>query len=107
MHKKSIEAAEKMKDDEDICDVISPASHEESPSRDREEIRSESIATLRAKAQQHSEKIRKAIHLSDSDSSNSESTAKEILQKYASRFEHPSQKQLANTDKDSEITKDQ
>ncbi len=46
MHKKSIEAAEKLKDDD-----------MNEPKRDKDEMRSESIAALRAKAQEHSAKV--------------------------------------------------
>ena len=49
MHKKSIEAAKKMKEEE-TTDTTENG-------RDREDIRSESIAALRAKAQQHSVKM--------------------------------------------------
>ena len=49
MHKKSIEAAKKMKEEE--------SSDSNENKRDREDIRSESIAVLRAKAQQHSVKM--------------------------------------------------
>ena len=56
MHKKSIEAAEKLKED-DIPDL----KKDSSPSKGKEVLRSESIATLRAKAQQHSAKVMEAL----------------------------------------------
>ncbi|KAJ8309279.1 hypothetical protein KUTeg_014153 [Tegillarca granosa] len=51
MHKKSMEAAEKLKSDDEDTDI------DPSELRDKEEIRSESIASLRAKAQEHSAKF--------------------------------------------------
>ena len=59
MHKKSIEAAKKMKEEE--------SSDSNENKRDRENIRSESIAVLRAKAQQHSVKILEVLQRGDSD----------------------------------------
>ena len=56
MHKKSIEAAEKLKEEE---------SPEKEGTKEREEIRSESIAQLRAKAQEHSAKMREALGVTD------------------------------------------
>ena len=53
MHKKSIEAAKKMKDDDFPV--------KEGKGRDRDELRTESINILRAKAQEHSAKIIEAI----------------------------------------------
>ena len=53
MHKKSLEAAHKLTEDDDQQSTGN--------SRDRNEIRSESIATLRAKAQEHSAKVMEAL----------------------------------------------
>ncbi len=63
MHKKSIEAAQKFKDEEDTIDIVTSRSPSEvdgtgNMSLDKEEFRSESIASLRAKAQTYSAKIR-------------------------------------------------
>lgn len=70
MHKKSIEAAKKMKEEE--------TSDSNENKRDREDIRSESIAVLRAKAQQHSVKMLEVLqkgenggHGNSSDGTNS------------------------------------
>ncbi|KAL5008073.1 hypothetical protein ScPMuIL_013654 [Solemya velum] len=81
MHKKSIEAAEKLKevDDSDSSEThMKPDSGKDV--RDKEELRSESIATLRAKAQEHSAKIIKDI--TDTPDSNCGLS-------YKSRFEEP------------------
>lgn len=51
-----MEAALKMKEVDD-CSM-----DDETKPRDREEFRSESIATLRAKAQEHSAKVLTALH---------------------------------------------
>ena len=59
MHKKSIEAAKKMKEEE--------TSDSNENKRDRENIRSESIAVLRAKAQQHSVKMLEVLQRDDND----------------------------------------
>jgi hypothetical protein len=56
MHKKSIEAAHKLTED----DGPEPKK-ESSPSKGTEVLRSESIATLRAKAQEHSAKVMEAL----------------------------------------------
>ena len=53
MHKKSIEAAEKLKAEDDVSD--------ENDNRDKDEFRTESIASLRAKAQVHSAKVMEAL----------------------------------------------
>ena len=53
MHKKSIEAAKKLKEEDFPL--------KEGKSRDRDELRTESINILRAKAQEHSAKIIEAI----------------------------------------------
>ena len=69
MHKKSIEAAKKMKEEE--------TTDSNENERDREDIRSESIAALRAKAQQHSVKMLEVLqngenggHVKSSDETN-------------------------------------
>ena len=75
MHKKSIEAAEKLKEEDDENDVditqdgtTNPGSVLTSsggnPAQDvnKEELRSESIAQLRAKAQSYQAKIREAVN---------------------------------------------
>ncbi|XP_061191771.1 visual system homeobox 2-like [Saccostrea echinata] len=79
MHKKSIEAAEKLKNVDEIrSDTSSP------DIRDRDERRSESIATLRARAQEHNAKIGTELcDNSDSDSEDGSSSP------YHSRFEEP------------------
>ena len=79
MHKKSIEAAHKLNEDDDDdksldglqgdekdaqSSATSPGSA--APPLDKEELRSESIAQLRAKAQSYSAKMREAISLSSS-----------------------------------------
>ncbi|GAB1609871.1 visual system homeobox 2-like [Argonauta hians] len=63
MHKKSLEAAEKLKDVDDISDDNKNESSNGSsqPTRDKEELRSESIAVLRAKAQEHSARLKRDI----------------------------------------------
>lgn len=55
MHKKSIEASKKMREEEGSVD------ESDTNNRVKEEIRSESIAALRAKAQQHSAKLLECI----------------------------------------------
>lgn len=55
MHKKSIEAANKMKEEES-------SDSEKKPDSD---VRTESIAALRAKAQQHSSKMLEVLQKSD------------------------------------------
>ncbi len=84
MHKKSIEAAEKLKEEDDLdpdlikdgstsCNsvgatttvsgVTSPGSVGNPPTLvNKEELRSESIASLRAKAQSYQAKIQEAVH---------------------------------------------
>lgn len=54
MHKKSIEASQKLQEEDEDP-------NEAKDGKDKEEIRSESIATLRAKAQQHSAKVMEAL----------------------------------------------
>lgn len=72
MHKKSIEAADKLKDEPGIDDLnntenipltkIPATSHpEEVLTKDKEEFRSESIAALRAKAVSYSAQLRDAM----------------------------------------------
>ena len=70
MHKKSIEAAKKMKEEE--------TTDSNENKRDQEDIRSESIAALRAKAQQHSVKMLEVLqkgenggHVKSSEEANS------------------------------------
>lgn len=79
MHKKSIEAAEKFNSVDDVrSDTSSP------DLRIRDERRSESIATLRARAQEHNAKIGSDLcDKSDSDSDDGNSIP------YHSRFEEP------------------
>ena len=79
MHKKSIEAADKLKNEPGIDEMLheplkddyrvsmhaedSPDNNNTLPAvRDREELRSESIASLRAKAQTYSAQLRDAVH---------------------------------------------
>ena len=57
MHKKSLEAAEKLKEEEDASLSDSGSTH----CVDKEEFRSESIASLRAKAQSYSARIQEEI----------------------------------------------
>lgn len=87
MHKKSIEAAEKFKSvDETRSDTSSP------DMRNRDERRSESIATLRARAQEHNAKFGSELcDKSDTESEDGNSSS------YNSRFEDPeSDKTLGN-----------
>ena len=68
MHKKSIEAAHKLNEDDEMDEEIDPdgsAPHVTREKPDKEELRSESIATLRAKALEHSAKMREAINSAD------------------------------------------
>ena len=55
MHKKSIEASQKMKDEGDDEPIPSDCKH-------KDELRSESIAALRAKAQEHSARMLSALN---------------------------------------------
>ncbi len=57
MHKKSIEASEKLSSVEDMTGSGIKGELSELSSRQKDELRSESIAALRAKAQQHSAKV--------------------------------------------------
>ncbi|CAE1316544.1 VSX2 [Acanthosepion pharaonis] len=72
MHKKSLEAAEKLKEveeasDDNKTDGNNPSSQ---PTKDKEELRSESIAVLRAKAQEHSARLKRDIQDKDRVNSN-------------------------------------
>lgn len=57
MHKKSIEASKKMKEEEE-----GEEEGEEDKFREKDEFRSESIAALRAKAQEHSARMLQALN---------------------------------------------
>ncbi|XP_060075473.1 visual system homeobox 2-like [Ylistrum balloti] len=82
MHKKSIEAAAKLQEeDEDPVEKDTMDVRD----RDREEIRSESIASLRAKAQEHSAKF---IH-ENQERPDSCSNSPSPSDNYKSRFEEP------------------
>ena len=67
MHKKSMEAAVKLQEQEDAENDGSVKEETEKPepevTKDKEELRSESIAQLRAKAQTYSAKIREGLTL--------------------------------------------
>ncbi|XP_067681837.1 visual system homeobox 2-like [Haliotis asinina] len=58
MHKKSLEAAQKMKEAEDETTMDSS----DGKPKDKDELKSESIAALRAKAQEHSARMLQAIN---------------------------------------------
>lgn len=58
MHKKSLEAAQKMKEAEDDTTMDSS----DGKPKDKDELKSESIAALRAKAQEHSARMLQAIN---------------------------------------------
>ncbi|XP_074645043.1 visual system homeobox 2-like [Tubulanus polymorphus] len=55
MHRKSLEASEKLKE-------VDGDSSSESPVKEKGDFKSESIAILRAKAQEHSAKVQEALH---------------------------------------------
>lgn len=59
MHKKSIEASKKM--NEEDSDLFGPEAGPEGKHRVKEERKSESIAALRAKAQEHSAKVMQGL----------------------------------------------
>ena len=72
MHKKSLEAAEKLKEAEEASgdDNKNEGSNPNNqPTKDKEELRSESIAVLRAKAQEHSARLKRDIQDKDRVSS--------------------------------------
>ena len=58
MHKKSLEASKKMSEEE--SDLSGSESGHEGKGRVKEELKTESIAALRAKAQEHSAKVLQA-----------------------------------------------
>lgn len=60
MHKKSLEASKKMSEEEE--DLSGSDTGAEGKGRVKEERKSESIAALRAKAQEHSAKVLQALH---------------------------------------------
>lgn len=72
MHKKSLEAAEKLKEVEEASDDNKTEGNNPSsqPTKDKEELRSESIAVLRAKAQEHSARLKRDIQDKDRVNSN-------------------------------------
>jgi hypothetical protein len=80
MHKKSVEAAEKFNDDDD-----SGPEGETRDQRDKDELRSESIAILRAKAQEHSAKL---VHDAPETHADQDSLRRKC-DLYKSRFEEP------------------
>jgi hypothetical protein len=88
MHKKSIEAAKT------FTDVDEQSSDDGKSTKDREEIRSESIAALRAKAMEHSAKM-KCDH-SEIDDTKSV-TENEHVDTYQSRFEEPGKESLGES----------
>ena len=66
MHKKSLEAAETLKDSPDFCsDELDSAecmsSHDRKPAVDEDSIRSVSIAALRAKAKSYSAQLQESL----------------------------------------------
>ncbi|CAL1527509.1 unnamed protein product [Lymnaea stagnalis] len=63
MHKKSLEASKKMSEED--SDLSGNETGPEGKGRVKEERKSESIATLRAKAQEHSAKVLQALHNDD------------------------------------------
>ena len=69
MHKKSLEAAKKMQEEDETEALI------EGTGKDSDDLRSESIAALRAKAQEHSARMMEALNREGAkgfdDSSNS------------------------------------
>jgi homeobox protein 2 len=71
MHKKSMEAAEKMKspdfDDQDSCKGIDECNDSKDTSKAKEDFKSESIAVLRAKAQEHNAKVLEAMKSASSE----------------------------------------
>lgn len=71
MHKKSIEASKKMSEEDN--ELSDSEAGSEGKGRVKEEMKSESIATLRAKAQEHSAKVLQALH-TESDGSYYEMT---------------------------------
>ena len=89
MHKKSIEAAHKLKEEDDDCKSTDGQEDKDTqtppPQLDKEELRSESIAQLRAKAQSYSAKMREAINL------NSETNTTTNHDRFSSSFETPKQ----------------
>ncbi|CAC5363917.1 VSX2 [Mytilus coruscus] len=91
MHKKSIEAAKTFKD------VDEQSSDDGKSTKDKDEMRSESIATLRAKAFEHSAKI-------NCDQSEHEDTKSvnehEHYGTYQSRFEEPGKDSLGESSQD-------
>lgn len=64
MHKKSIEAAHQLKEEhvlDDVDDEVTKSPAPRSPCHDKDELRSESIASLRAKAQTYTAQLRESI----------------------------------------------
>lgn len=74
MHKKSIEAASKMKEEEEDG---------EKKRDENDDVKSESIASLRARAQQHSSKMMQALHKGEIDTI---SSARESRATYDSSY---------------------
>lgn len=72
MHKKSLEAAHKLQQGE-MDEDKSPSS------RDKNEIRSESIASLRAKAQEHSAKMMEVLNSTGSSGNKSDDSSSHLL----------------------------
>ena len=86
MHKKSLEAAKT------FTDVDEQSSDDGKSTKDRDEIRSESIAALRAKAMEHSAKI--TYEHSEFDDKKSDN---EQIDNYSSRFEEPGKDSLGES----------
>lgn len=99
MHKKSIEAQHKIKADDSPQDVTHPdISRERRPdSAGTKDVRSESIATLRAKALEHCAKItQQERRFSDHMEDNRGETIDTDLSHYSSVFSHPSKETEIN-----------
>ena len=69
MHKKSVEASKKFNDEPEDCN---------SDSSKKDEFRSESIAALRAKAQEHSIKVLEGIYVTGNQTSFSRPTSGDV-----------------------------
>ena len=105
MHKKSVEAQQKIKSDDSPSDMLHPdLGRERSLERiGPKDVRSESIASLRAKALEHCAKIthherRYSEHSEENDSDNRRETIDAGMSSYSSVFSYPI------TDSESKVT---
>lgn len=94
MHKKSLEAAHKLNEDDDDKSTDGQDPQREkttspAPPIDKEELRSESIAQLRAKAQSYSAKMREAISLNSSEAEVSTKPSSQEQAAFSSSFDTP------------------